>query len=342
MFMPPAGPRAAQLARVALRHYDFSPRTTIELWQDAPLAGWKLHDPDTDEHAVLRVHPAGHRYISEINSELVWLDALLAARVIDVPPPISARNGSRVVTVEDDDGLRCVTVCGWVTGTPLTCTAESLGQLGAVAARLHEHAAHWRLPPGFCRRPWQPASRPGIDPGCSWSWRPVLADTADAEAVALLARAAQCVAEQLVGYDRSRAAYGLVHGQLHAGNLLVDDRASGPAPRVIGFGNCGPGWLMLDAAAAIVKLDDPASLDAQLAAWCDGYRTVRPLPVRLEHQVPALVMDRWLTELGWGATIPAAPVDRARTTIATACEFAEQYLAGVRQRPSAERRTTHT
>ncbi len=148
---------AEHLARLALRHYGFSSRTTIEVINLAENITLRLDDPVNDERAVMRLHRPGYHHISDIKSELQWLDALLASRTVEVPPPIDALNGDRVVTIEDDDGPRHVTVCGWLDGTapdPAGDLVRQFGTLGAVTARLHDHVAQWQLPPGFCRRPW--------------------------------------------------------------------------------------------------------------------------------------------------------------------------------------------
>ncbi len=154
--------RSEALAREALRHYDFSPRSTLEVITLADHVTLRIDDPVNDERAAMRLHAPGRHHITQIKSELQWLDALLAARTVDVPPPISARNGDRVVTIDDGLGERHVTVCGWLKGRTPQLRAdptEQFGVLGAVAARLHEQVARWALPPASV-----------VPPGVSSSW----------------------------------------------------------------------------------------------------------------------------------------------------------------------------
>jgi Ser/Thr protein kinase RdoA (MazF antagonist) len=324
--------RSVELARIALREYDFSPRSTIEVLNLSENVTLRIDDPVTQERAVMRLHRPGYHHLSDIKSELQWLDALLASRTVDVPPPIDARSGERVVTVDDDDGPRYVTVIGWLDGHMPSADGDDLPRqfemLGAVTARLHQQVAGWTLPPGFCRRPWAPQQLLGHRPTFG-PWRAGLG--LDEDTRALLERAEAQVQSQLGTFSRGPEAYGLVHADLRLANLLVDDGPTGQVVRVIDFDDCGPSWLMYDFGSAVSFIEHDARLPELAAAWCTGYRTVRALSLELEGQLATFVMLRRLVLVGWVAqnvetATEAADLGSAFTT--GACEVAERYLAG--------------
>ncbi|MBO9534847.1 MAG: phosphotransferase [Solirubrobacteraceae bacterium] len=321
--------RAEALAQVALRRYDFSPRTTVEVINLAENVTLRIDDPVNDERAVMRLHRPGYHHLSDIKSELQWLDALKASRTVEVPPPIDAINGDRVVIVEDDEGPRNVTVCGWLDGEAPDPEGDLVAQfatLGAVTARLHAHVAHWRLPPGFCRRPWGAEQMLGARPTFG-PWRAGLG--LDREVLLLLERAECEVKRRLASFSTGPESFGLVHADLRLANLLVDDTPAGQVVRVIDFDDCGNSWLMYDFGAAVSFIEDDPRLPELMASWCDGYRTVRSLPEELEAQIETFVMLRRLVLVGWVAknheTATEAAELGAAFTAGTA-EVAERYL----------------
>lgn len=323
--------RGMALARAALARYDFSPRAEVRVINLSENVTLRIDDPATNERAVMRIHRPGYHHISQIKSELQWLDALLASRTVEVPPPIGARNGDRVVTVDDGDGPRHVTVCGWLEGEAPTVAGDLVAPfatLGAVTARLHEHVAGWQLPPGFCRRPWGARQLVG-DAATLGPWRDGLG--LDREARDLLERAESEVARRIARLSRGPEAFDLVHADLRFANLLVEAGADGPVVRVVDFDDCGPGWLMYDAASAVSFIEHDPRVPELLAAWCEGYRTVRSLPAELEAQLATFVMLRRLVLVGWVGRNHATATEAANlgaAFTAGACEVAERYLSG--------------
>lgn len=323
--------RGIALARAALARYDFSPRAEVRVINLSENVTLRIDDPATNERAVMRIHRPGYHHISQIKSELQWLDALLASRTVEVPPPIGAKNGDRVVTIDDGDGPRHVTVCGWLEGEAPTVDGDLVAPfatLGAVTARLHEHVAGWQLPPGFCRRPW--GARQLLGNGATFGpWRDGLG--LDLEARDLLERAETEIARKMARFSLGPEAFGLVHADLRLANLLVDSAAGGPVVRVIDFDDCGPSWLMYDFGAAVSFIEHDARVPELAAAWCDGYRSVRALPHALEAQLPTFVMLRRLVLVGWVARTHATATEAAglgAAFTAGACEVAERYLSG--------------
>ena len=319
------------IAREALSRFDFSPSTTLEVIGRGANVTLLVDDPVNRERAAMRVHRADHHTKIQIQSELVWLDALRADRCVDVPPPISSRRGERVVVIDLGDGPRFVTVCGWLEGVALDGASELVGafrMLGAATARLHAHAARWELPPGFCRRPWSMDRLLGPESSFG-SWRDGLGIGAGERA--LLARAEFEVRRAAAGFATGPGESGLVHGDLRLANLLMHERDGREILRVVDFDACGHSWLMYDFAAAVDRMEHDPRLPELIAAWTTGYRTVRPLSAEQEGQLATFVMLRRLSSVGWVGRNAATSTEAATLGAgftAGACEVAEQYLGG--------------
>lgn len=63
---------------------------------------------------ALRLHRPGYHDVAEIGSELAWLDALLTTG-LDVPRPLPARDGTRILTLPGTDAPPAMPYClhGW-------------------------------------------------------------------------------------------------------------------------------------------------------------------------------------------------------------------------------------
>ncbi len=322
------------IARRALAQFDFSPRAALDVVSLAENVTFRIEDPVTNERAALRIHRAGHHDVAQIKSELLWLDALAQTRCVEVPPPIAAISGDRVARIETLDGERLATVVGWVDGAAPIATAASgdlapsFATLGAVAARLHDQVEGWRLPPGFCRRPWNAEQLLGPRPAFG-SWREAIG--LGAEELAILTAAESAVRRDLASFPVGRGDFGLVHGDLRPSNLLLDVKDGRQVVRVIDFDDCGPSWFMYDFGSAVSFMEDDPRVDRLADAWATGYRTVRELSAAAEAQLPTFVMLRRLVLLGWvarnhGTATEAAAHGSGFTD--GACALAERYLAG--------------
>ena len=141
-------------------------------------------------------------------------------------------------------------------------------------ARLHNHAAQWRLPPGFARIRWDWETffgdtmvYGGINAADVWDlipgdlrWR-----------FDRVASRMQRVMTQLGdGADQA----GLIHADLHLDNALFwrDD------VRVIDFDDCGFGYWLYDIAVSLWELRQRDDYKQFRAALVDGYTQHRPLP----------------------------------------------------------------
>lgn len=283
-------------------------------------------DVDGRDSFVVRVHRPGHvQDVGQIVGELAWMTALEAHKVVSVPRVLPCRSGEIIVSVLDSSGTRwhCVAFT-FVSGQIL----EDLGdprpyyrQIGAAAARMHEHAVEWSLPPGNSRFEWTLSDMLG--PKSRWGdWRAAPVSRNDA---AVLEAAESAAREELATLPTSGANWGLIHADLRPSNIMID----GDTLTVIDFDDCGYSWLLYDFAAALsfIEHEEYAPEIAQL--WVAGYRSVRPLSSSDLVHANALSMVRRLTMLGWTTTHreDALPAEIWAAQIPGTVAVARRYLA---------------
>ncbi|AWP28345.1 phosphotransferase enzyme family protein [Paenibacillus sp. Cedars] len=219
-----------------------------------------------EETYLLRIH-SDRWSRNEIESELQFLDVLIATG-ITVPTGVVASNGLRVMKIDTDRGFRSpyVTIMRWMDGEHVIdkLTEVQAFQVGAMIAGLHEAAIGFDWPSAFTRPTW------GID-----SYRTAVAkleryaETFMSEVSwALYQRAAEKVLSELNAMTAHDGSYGLIHADLHLGNIVF----AGQCPQPIDFGRCGFGYFLYDLAAVMLSL-----VPKQRYKVIEGYRSVRKL-----------------------------------------------------------------
>lgn len=273
--------------------------------------------------AVLRLHRQGYHDLPALRSELAFMAALAEAGVA-VPAPVPAADGRLLVT---GDGLAC-DLLSWIEGEPILRAGEPLppdaparyAALGAALARLHAAADAWTPPGGFTRHAWDAAGLLGEAPVWGRFWdSPALEREERALLLAARDRARDWLAAHAGAFD-----FGLIHADAVRENVLI----AGGTAQLIDFDDCGWGWRLFDLATALHPLDAEPEYPALRAALLAGYRSVRSLPAAGEAALPAFLMLRGLTYVGWFVTrgdVPGAGA-RQRRAIATAAARARAWL----------------
>ncbi|MFC6086083.1 phosphotransferase enzyme family protein [Sphaerisporangium aureirubrum] len=318
--------RVALVARRALRRYEVSPDAEVSLLNVSENATFLVDDGGA--RSILRVHRHGYHPPEAIASELDWLTALREDGVVPTPAVVPARDGSRVLTVEDPGAAprHCV-MFEFVPGTEPAedRLVEDFEPLGAITARMHAHARRWGRPAGFTRFHWDlPAA---FGPAPRWGrWRDGAGIGREQREV--LGRLELELRERLTRYGSGPDRYGLIHADLRLANLLVD----GAGTTVIDFDDCGFGWYMYDFAAAVSFIEHRPEVPKMLDSWVRGYRTVLDLPGQDERELWTFVMLRRLLLVAWIGTHPVADIARelgAGYTEGT-CVLADRYLTNSR------------
>ena len=287
--------------------------------------------------AVLRVHRPGYHSDSELESEFAWLDALESAGV-RVPRVIRSKAGRNfeIVTAAGLDGPRQIDIFEWIEGRQLgsveagisgssESVADQYHQIGALAARMHNHAQGWRPPPAFRRHSWDAGGLVGEQPFWGRFWDLGALSHAQRD---LLLRVRGFIARDLAGYGMHADRYGLIHADLVPENLLID----GKRACVIDFDDAGFGWHLFELATSLYFITGDSLYPAARDALIRGYRSERALGDAALERLPLFLAVRGTTYLGWVHTRQGTDTANEMTPflVEHACAAAEEYLASRR------------
>jgi Ser/Thr protein kinase RdoA (MazF antagonist) len=284
--------------------------------------------------AVLRVHRSGYHSDAELNSEFIWMRALETAG-IPVPRVIRSRHGRdfEVVAMPAIGGARQIDVFEWIDGRQLgsvesgvsgegAAIAEQYQMIGAIAARMHNHAAGWQCPTGFRRHAWDAAGLVGEQPFWGRFWELAALTPGQTK---LLVRARAKIAGELAAYGTKPDRYGLIHADLVPENLLID----GNRVQVIDFDDAGFGWHLFELATSLYFITGDSIYPTARESLIRGYRTEREMPDEALEWLPLFLAVRGTTYLGWVHTRQGSDTARELTPLLAerACAVVEEYFA---------------
>jgi Ser/Thr protein kinase RdoA (MazF antagonist) len=298
----------------------------LELINLSENATFLVHAPGEALPTVLRMHRAEYNTAAEIGFELDWTDALRAEGGVLTPRAVTARDGSRVVTVAVDAAARHFVMFELLPGREPDVSEDAMTRLGAAAGRMHRFARIWVRPIGYSRRTWDFETILGGKA----AWGPWQAGPALGESdITMLRRLTGRIAQRLRDYGGESDRFGLIHADLRLGNTLFD----GERMLVIDFDDFGSGWFMYDLACAFTFIEGRADVPVLLAALLAGYDAELPLSDEHRSELPTLMLLRRMAVLAWLGSHPATELARvegpsyARTT----CELADAYLSDALQ-----------
>jgi Ser/Thr protein kinase RdoA (MazF antagonist) len=315
----------ADLARIASVQYGMPPDCSMRLYPLTENWTYRIETSSTVP-VVLRIYRPGGRSPAEIMSELAWMSAIKEESQSLVPDVIPTLRGSRVLELTRDgplDPCYCVMFSFAPGREPAEVElAAWFPRLGAITARLHQHARAWARPSWFRRPRWDLNTTLGDRP----HWGPWQSSVTDAEELRQLERLADLVMARLSRFGNGAERFGLVHADLRLANLLVD----GDRITVIDFEDCGLSWYLYDLACALTFNEGRPDVRELIALWVDGYRQVEPLPAEDEEEIDTFLMLRRLMLTAYAGlrhdTELAAQM-RASGYNAKTCAIAEPYLS---------------
>ncbi len=292
-----------QIVANTLPRWNLPPASDVSLLTVSENATFLISDDQSQPLCVIRVHRQHYHTLAEIESELSWIQALRKEQVITTPRPIPLTSGALIASFDDGEETRHMVAFEFALGTEPS-TDQSLvsdfRQLGAITARLHEHARHWTPPSSFTRKIWNFDTTIGEAPHWGhWQHCSGLIPT-DKE---VLMDTVALIKEQLSHYGEEPERFGLIHADLRLANLLVSDKQLA----VIDFDDCGIGWYVYDFAAAISFVEEDPQIPDLLQAWVSGYREVTELNEDDEALIPTFIMLRRLMLTAWLQTHSETP-----------------------------------
>lgn len=276
--------------------------------------------------SVLRIHRENYHSRDEIACELAWIDALRQAGIVATPAFHIGHDGHAIQSVRVA-GLptpRHAVLFEFVAGQAPSETGNQRAgfqELGAIAARCHDHVLSWQRPEHFARLSWNSETVFGAD--ATWgNWRD--APEVDQDVRDVLEQVEKTVCDRLNKFGKASDRYNLIHADMRLANLLVDDKQI----HVIDFDDCGFGWFMYDFAAAISFFEDDPRVPELKQAWLKGYRSQLALPQEDEDEIETFIMLRRMALLAWIGSHIEAPEPQAFAPgfAATTARLGRAYL----------------
>jgi Ser/Thr protein kinase RdoA (MazF antagonist) len=232
----------------------------------------------------------------------------LRAGGVLTPEVVPARDGAPFVVATSPavpEPRQC-DLFEWIEGRPLRAAGEAISlapdelagvyaDVGRQAASIANIAEAWARPPGFTRPIWDAEGIFGATAQLG-DWRKLARLTPEQRS--LLERLAERLRADLAGFGRAPDRFGLCHGDFLPENLMLCDGGL----RLLDFDDCGEGWYLLDFATALFDLLGEPPFDACLSAMVAGYRERRALPEEHMARLPAFLLARALSYVGWSAT----------------------------------------
>lgn len=305
-----------QLARECLVHFGLMD-AEIEVIKTSNNIIYRVDVPEM--HYVLRIHQAGRRQLSWIESELKWLEAIRRDADLRVPQPAAPIYQTMV-------GEKPIysTLLHWLDGEqvlPSALTLAKAQKIGVFAAQLHEHSASIVPTSSFVL--------PHLD------WKDMFGTTSpyySVEGAALFSReqhevmtkVAERVREVTSILDGKPDQFGVIHADLIWKNILFVGNTVG----VIDFDDCAYSYYLYDLAPALLGyLDEPNYTQIRAAIW-QGYTSMRPLPDTYGDYVETFVAARYALSCWWIAANRNNPAigERAPEIIAYRIGELRRYL----------------
>jgi Ser/Thr protein kinase RdoA (MazF antagonist) len=283
-----------------LPRWDVSPDARLSLLNVSENATFAVSDTLRRCEMIVRVHRIGYSSLPEILSELQWMLALRRDAVVETALPLAGSDGEWVQRLPSPTGrvARYAVAFERLPGAEPDANRDVtqwFEKLGALTARMHEHARRWTLPEGFCRKRWDVDDMVG--PRAHWGpWQAAMGLTE--KGARCIERALVMIRRRLDRFGRSAQQFGLVHADLRLANLLVD----GAHLRIIDFDDCGFSWFLYDFAAAISFIEHEPFIPDLLHSWLEGYRTVASVSAHEEAEMPTWVVLRRILLTAWLAS----------------------------------------
>lgn len=281
--------RLRPLVMNALAQYDLQVASLQLISND--LNGIFRIDTTSRQRCVLRVTvPEGGHTREHVLAEMDWLAALAEETSLLVPRPLPARDGTLFVEAAAP-GVpepRLCAVFRWVPGRDLAdaLDEDTVYKLGALMARLHQHAASYRTPTHL--------ELLRFDRVFPFPEPVVLFDDAHA---AIMPPARREVFQQ--GINRAQAAIDgllasgepmrMLHGDLHQWNVRISRGQLAP----IDFEDLMLGWPVQDIATSLYYFPQD-NFQAMRQAFRRGYEQVTPWPERRPGEIEAFIAARGL------------------------------------------------
>ena len=249
-------------------------------------------DRDGGAPHILRLHRPGYQSRSAIASELGWIGALRRDTDLPVPRPLAARDGALLQEVAPGRFAVLFAFEPGVEPSPASDLVPLFETLGRYAATAHRHVLGWKQPAGFIRQVWSADAILDSD-GLWGDWR--RAAQVEGAVRETLDRLDARLRSELAAYGRGHPRFGLIHGDMRLGNLLVD----GDKVTLIDFDDSGFCWFLYDLAASLSFNETLPQVPQLVRSWLTGYMAIRHLSPDDLRMIDPMILLRRMALLAW-------------------------------------------
>jgi Ser/Thr protein kinase RdoA (MazF antagonist) len=258
------------------------------------------------ENYVLRIYSDEETTLTENQTEIFWLQALLRETEIKVSEPVARKDGD-FITVADVPGVpgekRCV-LFRWVPGRVLEkhLDAANYFKLGQVMARLHDHADTLRpLPSSIRPKRW--------DRVFYYPDEPVVYNTAPyqylfpPDCISIIEQVISLADDEFARLYADQERQIIIHGDLHYWNVHLHRGQL----YVLDFEDVMLGYPVQDVAVTLYYGRDRDEYPQLYAAFKDGYTSLRAWPVERIGQLDTLMAARSVNFINYVARVDPSP-----------------------------------
>lgn len=315
-------------ARAALTPYDLGAITIHFVQHNAGIV-FRLEDGKGEARFLLKIHEsAGNGAVDtpeQLTAQMAWLQALSEDGRVIVQAPIANRQGNFVTQVQlaGLDRLSSVCVQRWITAQHVSnWDAEHAHAVGLLLATLHSISEEWADSGNEQFGSYEDKYLVEAIDGLAVT---VDLELINAEQYSLIRQAGERISAMLAQWERSKATFGLVHGDLHQGNVLFE----GMKALALDYG-AFRSFFLYDLGVSLyhATFDEVAIRHALVA----GYDSVRPL-TRTDHDsLEAFMILAALFNLTFQATLPEhrlSPINR-RNMLQFIEKFCRPFVADER------------
>lgn len=283
------------MAHTALEHYDFAV-SELSFMGEYTNTLFQVNTTNNEKYA-LRICTPDWRTVRDIQSEIMWLQALADYTDIGAPKPIASKNGECLVQVSESNGnidYKCL-LMSWIPGSLLEedLSESNLYLMGQLFARLHQHTSTFTPSENFTNRKMNNIYARGEE---NVLFSPVSQFAFSANALDIYQRVMEKITEAFAELYRNDEGLQVIHNDLHHENIKIDNGVLRP----FDFEDTIWGYAVQDIAMALQDLMmdvKPEQFDVLQVAFRQGYESLREWSEVYEGQIDTFRIGRmiWVT-----------------------------------------------
>ncbi len=243
------------IAKRALQAYHLE-HAKLTFIQHSDTLTFHVEAQETSDY-LLRIHVPATPAFGEhgtnpemIRSELLWIEALHRSTDLVLQYPVRNQAENLVTVIDTERGPVNCSLLTWLDGELYSRdveNADTVAQMGIVAGKIHLHSSRWRQPAGFIR-PQRDAEY--FDAALARLFIATNDGRIEYADYRAFETSIGILKNLMAAQRKSRQTYGLLHGDLHRGNMLIHHGQI----RLIDFSFCSIGFFAYDLAVCISNM----------------------------------------------------------------------------------------